>query len=83
VEVNEASGGETLSGKQPFDAALRVLARHEHELALVFTRLNADAPQRVKIDFHAVAPCVGRERNEVREAPLPESRLAGKSGATA
>src|SRR5260221_8688453 len=78
--MNEASGGEPLSGKQPFDAALRVLARNENELALVFTRLNADAPERVEIDFHPVAPCVGWERNEVREALFPERRLAREVG---
>src|SRR5260370_17728445 len=76
--MNEASGGETPSGEQSFDAALRVLAWHEQELAFIFTRLDADSPERVEIDFHPVAPRVRGERNEMREAFFPESRLARK-----
>src|SRR5204863_493255 len=73
-------GVERLLAAQGLGAALRVLARHENVLALVFTRLNANAPERVEIDFHPVAPCVGWERNEVREALLPERRLSREVG---
>ncbi len=60
---------ERLRQRQRLDLLLGVGARHEMHPALVHARIDADAAQRVEIDFHLMA--IADQRVEMAEALAP------------